>query len=95
MHIHLLLSAVLSRLPAPAEVDVSHPNGTRAADLGPVRWRRASTGRRSIEFALLDDGRVAVRNGRDPDGPVLLYTAAEMSAFIDGARRGEFDDMVE
>lgn len=70
---------------------MSHPNGTRAADLGPVRWR---TGGPGVEFAVLDDGQVAVRNARDPEGPVLVYTPDEISAFIDGARKGEFDDMV-
>ncbi|MEJ8280422.1 DUF397 domain-containing protein [Pseudonocardia spirodelae] len=75
---------------------MSHPNGTRAADLGPVTWRRPSgaQGGDSVEFAVLDDGQVAVRNARDPDGPVLVYTPAEISAFVDGARKGEFDDMV-
>ncbi|MER7435630.1 DUF397 domain-containing protein [Pseudonocardia alni] len=71
-----------------------HPNGTRAADLGPVTWRRPAGGR-NVEFAVLDDGQVAVRNARDPDGPVLVYTPAEISAFVDGAKKGEFDDMVD
>jgi len=76
---------------------MSRPNGTRAADLGPVNWRRPAGGRHrsdGVEFAVLDDGRVAVRDAADPDGPVLLYTAAEISAFVDGAKKGEFDDML-
>ena len=44
---------------------------------------------------MLDDGQVAVRNARDPEGPVLVYTPAEISAFVDGAKKGEFDDMVD
>ena len=77
---------------------MSHPNGTRAADLGPVTWRRpaaAPTDGESVEFAVLDDGQVAVRNAGDPEGPVLVYTPAEIAAFVDGAKKGEFDDMVE
>lgn len=77
---------------------MSHSNGTRAADLGPVTWRRpagATEDGESLEFAVLDDGQVAVRNARDPEGPVLVYTPAEISAFVDGAKKGEFDDMVE
>ncbi|MEQ3551640.1 DUF397 domain-containing protein [Pseudonocardia nematodicida] len=75
---------------------MSHPNGTRAAELGPVRWRRATGGGApGLEFAVLDDGQVAVRSGADPDGPVLVYTPEEISAFVDGAKKGEFDDMVE
>ncbi|SFM97116.1 protein of unknown function [Pseudonocardia ammonioxydans] len=77
---------------------MSHSNGIRAADLGPVTWRRsaaATAGAENVEFAVLDDGQVAVRNARDPEGPVLVYTPAEISAFVDGAKKGEFDDMVE
>lgn len=77
---------------------MSHPNGTRAADLGPVTWRRpagAPQGGESVEFALLDDGQVAVRNAGDPEGPILVYTPDEISAFVDGAKKGEFDDMLE
>lgn len=70
---------------------MSHPDGIRAADLGPVHWRAGGPG---VEFAVLDDAQVAVRNARDPEGPVLVYTPEEMSAFIDGVRKGEFDDMV-
>lgn len=77
---------------------MSHPNGTRAADLGPVTWRRPAGGAdegQNVEFAVLDDGQVAVRNARDPEGPVLVYSPAEISAFVDGAKKGEFDDMVD
>lgn len=76
---------------------MSHPNGVPAADLGPVTWRRSSdTGPdgESIEFAQLDNGDVAVRNARDPQGPALVYTPAEISAFVHGAKAGEFDDLV-
>lgn len=77
---------------------MSHPNGIPAADLGPVVWRRGSAGPdggESVEFALLDNGDVAVRNARDPQGPALVYTPAEISAFVHGAKAGEFDDLVD
>jgi len=35
--------------------------------------------------------RVAVRDSKDPDGPVLLCTCAGMAAFIAGVKGGEFD----
>ncbi|MFP5023050.1 DUF397 domain-containing protein [Pseudonocardia phyllosphaerae] len=73
---------------------MTHPNGTPAGELGDVTWRRPAEGSQGLEFAVLDDGQVAVRNATDPDGPVLVYTAAEIAAFVDGARKGEFDDMV-
>jgi hypothetical protein len=34
---------------------------------------------------------VAMRDSKDPDGPILLYSRAEFQAFIDGARNGDFD----
>ena len=37
------------------------------------------------------EGGVAVRHSRAPEGPVIMYTAAEWSAFLDGVRNGEFD----
>jgi hypothetical protein len=37
---------------------------------------------------------VAVRNSRDPDGPALIYTVAEIEAFILGVLDGDFDHLV-
>ena len=34
-------------------------------------------------------GGVALRDSKDPEGPILLYTRTEFKAFIDGARNGE------
>jgi hypothetical protein len=38
-------------------------------------------------------GKVALRDSKDPTGPMLVYTPDEWSAFLDGAKRGEFDDL--
>lgn len=48
-----------------------------------------------MELAELADGGIAVRNSRHPTGPTLIYTRAEISAFIRGVRGGEFDDLAE
>ena len=39
-------------------------------------------------------GRIAIRDSKDPDGPILVYTPAEFTAFLEGARNGEFDSLV-
>ena len=39
-----------------------------------------------------DSGFIVVGNSRFPDGPFLSYTASEWTAFLDGAKKGEFDD---
>ena len=48
-----------------------------------------------VELAELTGGMVAVRNSRQPTGPVLIYTRAEITAFIQGVQRGEFDDLAQ
>jgi hypothetical protein len=47
-----------------------------------------------VEVAELADGAVAVRNSRDPGGPALIYTPAEVNAFILGVKDGQFDYLV-
>lgn len=43
-----------------------------------------------VEVRQLGD-LVLVRDSKDPGGPSLRFTAAEFSAFIAGAKAGEFD----
>ncbi|WP_019634375.1 DUF397 domain-containing protein [Actinomadura atramentaria] len=47
-----------------------------------------------VELAELPDGDIAVRNSRYPDGPYLVYTRAEVEAFVGGAKDGDFDHML-
>jgi Domain of unknown function (DUF397) len=71
-------------------------NGVPAAMLGEVQWRKSRASNPSgncVEVAELPDGGIAVRNSRDPQGPALVYTRAEVAAFLTGVRNGEFDDL--
>ena len=44
-----------------------------------------------VEVRLTDDT-VEVRDSKqDGQGPIQIYTYAEWDAFIDGAKKGEFD----
>jgi Domain of unknown function (DUF397) len=43
-----------------------------------------------VEIAFVD-GAIAMRDSKHPDGPVLLFTAEEWDAFVEGAKDGEFD----
>jgi hypothetical protein len=43
-----------------------------------------------VEVAFVDDA-VAVRDSKNQDGPVLLFTHSEWDAFVAGAKDGEFD----
>ena len=62
------------------------------ADLSTARWRKSSrsTNNGCVEVAFVGD-RVAVRDSKDPGGPVLLFTAHEWASFLGGVRDGEFD----
>ena len=61
-------------------------------DWSTVAWHRSTRceSNSCVEVGLLDS-RIAVRDSKDANGPVLLFTGAEWTAFVDGARQGEFD----
>lgn len=72
-------------------------SGVPAVLLTGVTWKksvRSGAVGNCVELARLDGGGIAVRNSRFPDGPALIYTRAEMAAFLAGAKDGEFDDFV-
>jgi len=39
-------------------------------------------------------GRIAVRDSKDPEGPILVYASSEFRAFLHGVRNGEFDHLM-
>jgi hypothetical protein len=63
-------------------------------DPASLAWHKSSYsegGGECVETAVLPDRRVALRDSKQPDGAILLYTAAEWSAFLTGVEAGEFD----
>jgi len=71
-------------------------NGMLAAELGEVSWQKSGHSNPNgecVELAALPTGEIAMRNSRFPVGPVLLYTQAEITAFLAGAKDGEFDHL--
>jgi hypothetical protein len=47
-----------------------------------------------VELAT-DGDMIALRDSKNPAQPHLRFTRSEMAAFIDGARRGEFDHLLD
>jgi hypothetical protein len=62
-----------------------------------LAWRKSSKSGpindNCVEVAAAGDD-VAVRHSKTPVGPVITYTRDEFRAFVEGAKAGEFDDLI-
>jgi hypothetical protein len=60
--------------------------------LANVIWRKSSysgsNGGDCVQVAMLPDSRLAVRDSKDPDGPVLTFTPAEWRTFTSAVKAG-------
>ncbi|WP_405133688.1 DUF397 domain-containing protein [Nocardia sp. NBC_01388] len=54
-------------------------------------WRRGDDNAEGVEIAFLSSGNIGLRDSRNPDGPVLVFTPGEWRAFVAGAKDGEFN----
>ncbi|MEU3713248.1 DUF397 domain-containing protein [Streptomyces catenulae] len=73
------------------------PNGIQSTRIERAQWRKSRRSNPSgncVELAVLSDGGVAVRNSRHIGGPALVYTRDEIAAFVQGAKDGDFDDLI-
>lgn len=63
-------------------------------DLSQAVWRKSpeSFSGDCVEVAAAEDT-VAVRDSKDPNGPVLAFSRSEWRAFVRGAKNGEFDEV--
>ncbi|MFG2917955.1 DUF397 domain-containing protein [Kitasatospora sp. NPDC048298] len=72
-------------------------NGMPASGIeSPYPWQKSRRSQQEglcVEMRRLSDGRVAVRNSADPDGPALIFAALEIGAWVYGAKDGDFDEM--
>ena len=70
-------------------------NGMPASRLIGMDWAPGHPGGPAgPQLAALPGGSVALRDGRDPEGPALVYSYAEIEAFIAGVKDGDFDDLI-
>jgi hypothetical protein len=60
------------------------------------QWRKSSfssSGNTCVEVAQLPDGSTLVRNSNNPTAGTLRFTPAEMAAWIEAIKAGEYDDL--
>jgi Domain of unknown function (DUF397) len=72
-------------------------NGVLATWLRGVTWRKSRHSNPSgncVELAELPAGRVAVRSSQHPNGLALIYTRAEMVAFLQRVKDDAFDGVM-
>lgn len=66
-----------------------------SVELRTAAWRKATksggNGGDCIEVAPLSQGRVGIRDTEAPDRPPFVVSGSVWAAFIDGAKKGEFD----
>ena len=62
-------------------------------DPSKLKWRKAqgSVNNGACGEVAHADDMIAVRDSKNPAGPVLTYNRHEWVAFLDGAKRGEFN----
>ncbi|MBL1068072.1 DUF397 domain-containing protein [Streptomyces sp. 7-21] len=69
-------------------------NGMPATELGTTGWRKpwsGGNGGSCVEALRLGDGRVALRQSDDPDGPALICSHGDIVRFITGVKAGAAD----
>jgi hypothetical protein len=65
-------------------------------DFSRATWRKSTKSQQSgqcVELAKVND-LIGVRDSKDPNGSVLVFTVEEIAAFLDGAIKGEFNDLL-
>ena len=58
-------------------------------------WRKASVSApesNCVEFAAVGDV-IGIRDSKVPGGPILQFNRDEIRAMLDGAKKGEFDNL--
>ncbi|WSD02704.1 DUF397 domain-containing protein [Streptosporangium sp. NBC_01755] len=59
-----------------------------------LTWRKSSQSAQQdncVEMAELPDGGCAVRDSKDPNGPVLRFASGEWRIFISGIKSGSLE----
>ena len=60
----------------------------------PARWLKACARSACVEVGAIGEGQFGIRDSKNPAGPVLMFDRDEFTAFLDAARRGDFDELL-
>ncbi len=65
-----------------------------AGTIAEISWRvaRRCNAGDCVSLAPLGN-RILIGDSKTPDGPVLTYSRAEWKEFLEGVRKGDFDDL--
>jgi Domain of unknown function (DUF397) len=75
--------------------DATYLSGHAVPTTNEFDWRKSSysgTNGSCVELAP-DRSVVLMRDSKDPSGPVLHFSRAQVAGLLAGARAGEFDDL--
>ena len=77
-------------LETPVELGVENELGAVAQSK--AIWRKSTFSGLNgcVEIAVLD-GQIGVRDSKDRNGPILLFTHIEWNSFLNGVKDGQFD----
>jgi hypothetical protein len=63
-------------------------------EIGWIMSSRSTGNGGSCVQARRHAGLIEVRNSKNPEGGSVLFTAEEWDSFLDGAKKGEFDQLL-
>lgn len=62
-------------------------------DTGWIKAAASAQGGNCVQMRRLESG-IEVRDSKNPDGATLRFTPAEFAAWVDGAKKAEFDHLI-
>ena len=65
-----------------------------STDIGWMMSSRSTGNGGSCVQARRQSGVIAVRNSKQPDAGTVRFTVEEWDSFLDGAKKGEFDQLL-
>jgi hypothetical protein len=70
----------------------THSSDGACVEVSLPQWRKSThSGTNGCVEVAHQDGAVLVRDSKHPQGPVLLFTPTEWTAFVAGVNDGEFN----